>query len=112
MDSNIRTRILKLLAGVFATEESTGQFLWAAAEAQSVIAFRFAASEDDRRSVGEVPLAELVGLITANHKLLEADDPPVNYARLIGLARLSQSARDRITEAIAAVRRQPKERPV
>ena len=106
MGSNIRTRILELLAGVFATKESTGQFLWAAAKAQPTIEFRFAASEDDRRSVDEVPLAELVGLITANLKLLEADDPPVNYARLIGLARLSQSARDRLTEAITFVRTQ------
>jgi very-short-patch-repair endonuclease len=110
--SNIRARILELLDAVFATEESTGRFLWELTEAQPVIDFRFAASESDRRSVDEIPLAELVGLITANRRLMEANDPPVDYARLIGLARLSQSARDRITEAIAAVRRQPEEPPV
>jgi hypothetical protein len=98
--SNIRTRILELLDGVFATDESTGRFLWAAADAPPIIEFRFAATEDDRRSLDEVALAELSGLITANRELLESVDPPISYARLIGLGRLSQSARERIIEAI------------
>ena len=103
MGSNIRSRILE---GVFATEESTGRFLWTGAAARPEVDFRFAANDDDRRSVDEIPLAELFGLIRANRRLLEADDPPVTYARLIGLARLSQSARERIAEAITFVRPQ------
>ena len=106
MGSNIRSRILELLEGVFATEESTGRFLWTGAAARPEVDFRFAANDDDRRSVDEIPLAELFGLIRANRRLLEADDPPVTYARLIGLARLSQSARERIAEAITFVRPQ------
>jgi hypothetical protein len=93
-----------VLDGVCVTEESTGRFLWAAADPPSTIDFRFAASEDERRSVDEIALAELSGLVAANRKLLEADDPAVNYARVIGLARLSKSARERINEAVAIVR--------
>ncbi len=104
--SNIRSRILELLEGVTATDETTGRFLWASEEASPEIAFRFADTEDDRRAVDEISLAELIGLVSGNRGLLGDDDPPVSFARLIGLARLSRSARERLEEAIFAVRAQ------
>ena len=68
-----------------------------------VVNFRFAKSDDDRRSVDEISIAELSGLIHQQRELLAEDDPAIAFARSIGLARLSQSARDRIEEAIRTV---------
>ncbi|TWU18275.1 DUF3320 domain-containing protein [Allorhodopirellula heiligendammensis] len=98
--ANIRSRILELLGDVVSTDESTGRFLWASEEPQSVVNFRPAKSDDDRRSVDEISIAELTGLIRQRRQLLAEDDPAVSLARSIGLARLSQSARERIEEAI------------
>ena len=100
---NIRNRILDLLGDVIATEESTGRFLWSSDEPQSIVDFRVAKSEDDRRSVDEISVAELSGLVHQQRELLAEDDPAVALARSIGLARLSQSARHRIEEAIRMV---------
>lgn len=98
--ANIRNRILDLLDGVAATDESTGRFLWSSNIPQQVIEFRPAKTDDDRRSVDEISIAELLGLVDQQKELLAEDDPAVALARVIGLARLSQSARDRIEEAI------------
>jgi very-short-patch-repair endonuclease len=107
--SNIRARVLELLDGVYATNESTGRFLWTTSEAYTVIEFRFAATEDDRRGVDEIALAELTGLIASKPELMASSDPPVSFARQMGLARLSKSARQRISEAIDVVRKLPGE---
>lgn len=98
--ANIRSRILDLLGNVVATDESTGRFLWASKEPQSVVDFRPARSDDDRRSVDEISIAELSGLVQSECELLAEADPAVALARSIGLARLSQSARERLEEAI------------
>lgn len=101
--ANIRNRILELLGEMVATDEVTGRFLWSSKEPQVVVNFRFAKSDDDRRSVDEISIAELSGLIHQQRELLAEDDPAIAFARSIGLARLSQSARDRIEEAIRTV---------
>ncbi len=98
--ANIRCRILDLLGDVVSTDESTGRFLWASDEPQPEVKFRPAKSDDDRRSVDEISIAELTGLIQCESELLTETDPAVSVARSIGLARLSQSARERIEEAI------------
>lgn len=99
--TNIRARILSLLNDVSATDEATGRFLWASPDPLPVIEFRNAKSAEDRRNVDEIALAELIGLIRSNKALLMDDDPALAVARYIGFARLSQTARDRIEEAIA-----------
>ncbi|OYP38037.1 DUF3320 domain-containing protein [Rhodopirellula sp. MGV] len=98
--ANIRTRIVDLLGEVVSTTESTGTFLWVGDAPQSIIAFRPAQTDDDRRSVDEISIAELAGLIQENRELLSENDPAVAIARTLGLARLAQSARERIEEAI------------
>ncbi len=82
---------------------ATGRFLWFSDEPQRVVNFRIAKSDDDRRSVDEISIAELSGLVQQQRELLAEDDPAVALARSIGLARLSQSARERIEEAIRLV---------
>ncbi|WP_246106071.1 DUF3320 domain-containing protein [Rosistilla ulvae] len=101
--ANIQCRILDLLGDVLSTDESTGRFLWASDASQPVVKFRPAKSDDDRRSVDEISIAELTGLIQCESELLTETDPAVSVARSIGLTRLSQSARDRIEEAIRSI---------
>ena len=101
--ANIRNRILSLLGNVVTTDESTGRFLWSSDNPQQIVDFRPAKTDDDRRSVDEISIAELSGLVHQQRELLSDDDPAVALARSIGLARLSQSARDRIEEAIRLV---------
>lgn len=98
--ANIRTRILALLGDVAATEESAGRFLWSEKQPKTLIAFRPAQSDEDRRSIDEISIAELIGLVRREKELLLDSDPAVALARSIGLARLSQSARERLEEAI------------
>tara|TARA_R110002073_G_scaffold7245_26_gene41479 strand:+ start:2613 stop:8513 length:5901 start_codon:yes stop_codon:yes gene_type:complete len=99
--ANIRSRVLNLLVGVPSTKETTGRFLWSSETPSRIICFRNASCEDDRRSVGEMPIAELLGLIQRNEHLLSEDDPAIALARSIGLGRLSQSARQRFEEAVS-----------
>lgn len=94
----IRSRILDLLTDIASTDESTGRFLWME-EPQKTIDFRHPLSEDDRRGVDEISIAELLGLIQENPEFLNEDDPAIAYARFIGIGRLSKSARERIEEA-------------
>lgn len=96
----IRNRVLQLLADVTATEEATGRFLWAGAQPQPVVPFRHPRSRGDRRSIDEISLAELRGLIAEQPELLTADDPAVAIARALGVARLSGAARQRLEAAM------------
>jgi len=66
----------------------------------AIVEFRPARSEEDQRSVDEISIAELIGLVQSEKALLSDSAPAVAFARSIGLARLSQSARDRIETAI------------
>jgi hypothetical protein len=98
--ANIRDRILSILRGFPATDESTGRFLWNESGPQETIAFREAMSDEDKRAIDEISLSELRGLIRQNTDLLQQSDPAVAIARAIGFGRLSQQARERIAEAI------------
>lgn len=98
--ATIRKRILDLLDEVPVSEESTGRFFWTAAGPEAVVPFRQPPSAEHRRSLDEISLAELRGLIQSNPRLLQADDPVAAVAKHIGVGRLNRSARDRIDEAI------------
>ena len=100
-----KTKPVSMIASVVATEESTGRFLWSGGQPTTTVEFRPAQSENDRRGVDEISIAELIGLVQREKELLSDSDPAVALARSIGLARLSQSARDRIEEAIRLARK-------
>jgi very-short-patch-repair endonuclease len=99
--AKLRQRILDLVSDVVATEETTGRFLWNADGPLTAVPFRYAYNEEERRSVDEISIAELLGLIQANPQVLHEADPAIAYARELGLARLAQSARERLEEAIS-----------
>ena len=98
--ANIRDRILNILRGFPATDESTGRFLWNESGPQATIEFREAMSDEDKRAIDEISLSELRGFIRQNTDLLQQSDPAVAIARAIGVGRLAQPARERIAEAI------------
>lgn len=100
--ANIKRRILDVLSDATVTEESTGRFLWKTPSPLPSVVFRFPRAGEDRRSVDEIALAELIGLVRCRSDLAASDDPALAFAREIGLARLARSARDRLEEALEA----------
>ncbi len=98
--TRIRQRIDALIANFATTEESAGRFVWATAESSDTVPFRYSASDNDRRTVDEISLAELGGLLTAKPELLQEEDPVEAVARDIGVGRLTKATRARIEEAI------------
>lgn len=99
--ANIRNRILSALRGFPVTEESTGRFLWNESGPQTRVDFRLPTSDDDKRAIDEISLAELRGFVHQNRDLLAQSDPALAIARAIGIGRLNQSSRQRIEAAIA-----------
>jgi hypothetical protein len=70
----------------------------------AIVPFRYSRNEEERRSIDEISIAELLGLIEENQHFLDEEDPAVSCGRALGLARLAQSARERLEEAISQVR--------
>lgn len=102
--SRIREQIQLHLREVDATEEQTGRFLWPRGTVSESIAYREPASEEDRRPVSEIAIAELVGCVESNPDLLDEADPALSFARLIGLDRLAAASRARLEDAISLAR--------
>lgn len=100
--NRIRQRVLELLPDVIVTEEPVGKFLWPGPASQDSIPFRYPADEGERRSLDEIAMPELVGLVNEFPSLTEYDDPALVLAREIGLARLARAARERLEEALLA----------
>ncbi|MFO1005565.1 MAG: DUF3320 domain-containing protein [Planctomycetaceae bacterium] len=98
--AKVRQRVLDLLADVPATEEPVGRFLWSGAAPLALVPFRYAKMGDERRSVNEIAMPELLGLLQDHPDLVTSDDPALALARVIGLARLSSNARERLEKAI------------
>ncbi|MBX3426900.1 MAG: DUF3320 domain-containing protein [Pirellulales bacterium] len=98
--ARIKQRVLQLLPGVTSTVEPVGTFLWPGGAAQESIPFRYSADDAERRSINEVAMPELVGLVRGRPDLVASDDPALALAREIGLARLARSARERLEEAL------------
>ncbi|MGB7344846.1 MAG: DUF3320 domain-containing protein, partial [Pirellulaceae bacterium] len=101
--AKIKQRVLETVSELTATRESAGTFLWPSGNVLESLPFRYSSSDDDRRSLDEIPMPELVGLIQSEKHHLENEDPALAYAREIGLARLAKSARQRIESAIEIV---------
>lgn len=108
--AKIRDHVLNQIKGCPATDESSGRFLWSWDQTiEPSIPFRYPSSEnlDSKgcRSVAEISIAELCGLVQSNFAAMEnADDSVVFLAREIGIGRVSQTARTRIADAIERAR--------
>jgi len=95
-------RLEQLLTDLPATHESAGRFLWAPDQLAETIPFRHPATEDDRRSVDEISLAELLGLIQQHPEALTDPDPATTLARHLGISRVAKSTQARLEEVIEA----------
>ena len=102
--SQIKQRILDLLPDVTVTEEPVGRFLWPTAAPQGSIPFRYPCNDETRRSIDEISMPELIGLVREHPALAISDDPAIAFAREIGLARLARAARERLESAVEASR--------
>jgi very-short-patch-repair endonuclease len=100
MGTRLRQRILDVVSDAAFTEETTGRFLWNCKGPLATVPFRYAHNDEERRSIDEISIAELLGLIESNPNVLNEDDPAIACARELGIARLAQSARRRLEEAI------------
>ena len=96
----IRDRILTLIEDVQSTQESTGRFLWASNGPLETTDFRHPLTEDDRRPVDQIALAELCHIVITHRDDLSESDPALAISRRIGVNRLTSGARERIQEAI------------
>lgn len=101
----IRERIDLYLRGLDATTESSGEFLWKKGAVSEIAPYRKAASEEARRPIADIPLAELASVVLDNPDLLDQPDPARDLARLLGVERLAAVSRSRLDEAIARARR-------
>ncbi|NTH42743.1 DUF3320 domain-containing protein [Agrobacterium rhizogenes] len=97
----IRERIDLHLRGLDTTQESSGEFIWKKGAISDIVPYRQPASEDARRSIADIPLAELAFVVLNNPDLLDEPDPARDLARLLGVERLAAVSRSRLDEAIA-----------
>jgi very-short-patch-repair endonuclease len=100
----IRERIDLHLRGLDTTRESSGEFVWKKGTVLDILPYRRPASEDARRSIADIPLAELASVVLDNSELLDEPDPARDLARLLGVERLAAVSRARLDEAIARAR--------
>ena len=100
----IRERIDRHLSGLDRTTESSGEFIWKKGTVSEILPYRQPASDDARRSIADVPLAELTSVVLHNPELLYEPDPARELARLLGVERLAAVSRARLDEAIARAR--------
>ncbi len=81
-------------------EETTGTFVWAKDSEKQLITFRQAINKNYRRSVTDIPISEIAGLIDAQPHLLNEQDPVNAIARAMGYDRVAAAIRARVSEAI------------
>ncbi|RAZ88888.1 DNA helicase [Mesorhizobium hawassense] len=102
----IRERIDLHLRGMDRTQESSGEFVWKQGAVTDFLPYRQPVSEGARRSIADIPLAELASVVIDNPGLLDMPDPARDLAHLLGMERLAAISRARLDEAIARARRQ------
>jgi hypothetical protein len=102
--ARIRDQIALHLKKFDRTEETTGSFPWLPGSSTLRVKFRSTNDANHRRALGEIALAEPADFILSNIAVLEEDDPPLVYARLMQVDRLANPSRSRIEEAIAHAR--------
>ena len=100
----IRERIDLHLRGLDITAESSGEFVWKAGTQREILAYRQPANAEARRSIADIPLAELTSIVLENSDVLEEPDPARAVAQLLGVERLAVASRTRLDEALARAR--------
>ncbi|MEM9353660.1 MAG: DUF3320 domain-containing protein [Planctomycetota bacterium] len=98
--ARIRDRVLALIPELPATKEGVGRFLWSSDAPHATVPFRYAADEDERRSLDEIPTPELFGLLINRPDIAVSEDPALALAREVGLSRLATAARERLESVI------------
>ncbi|MEP9349145.1 DUF3320 domain-containing protein [Xanthobacter sp. KR7-225] len=101
--ARIKARIAQCFAAMERTSEGSGDFLWRAGSVRELIAYRAPSGEASRRSVAEIPLAELAFVVDRNRNILEDPDPALALARLLGIDRLKATTRPRLAEAVERI---------
>ena len=96
----IRERIQLHLKAFERTTEDVGDFLWKPGTRADTHPYRPPLDAESRRSVTEIPLAELAGLVREHPTLRDESDPALSLARLIGVERLAATSRARLDEAV------------
>lgn len=102
--ARIRERVDIHLRDLDRTVESSGEFIWKKGTVSDILRYRQPASGDARRSIGDIPLAELTAVVLDNPDLLDEPDPAREVAGLLGVERLAAVSRARLDEAIARAR--------
>ncbi|NTZ42558.1 DUF3320 domain-containing protein [Altererythrobacter sp. SALINAS58] len=97
----IRDQIAMHLRDFDRTTEFGAEFIWSKGAIVPVHPYRRPATEDARRSIADMPLAELVAVVQDNPGLLDMPDPARDLARVLGVERLASASRDRLDEALA-----------
>ena len=100
--AKISERVWEVISDVHATKESVGQFLWASESASDVVLYRPPAADGERRSLDEIAIQELIGLVRSVPDLSGTSDAALRLAREIGLARIAKPARERLEAALEA----------
>jgi very-short-patch-repair endonuclease len=100
----IRERIDLHLRGCDTTSESSGVFLWKKDGVTDIVPYRPPADDNSRRSIADIPLAELASVVIDNPSLLNKSDPARDMAKLLGVDRLAAVSRLRLDEAITRAR--------
>jgi len=96
----IRERLDLHLDALDRTVESSGDFIWKKDSVTELLDYRPPANDSARRSIADIPLAELASVVVANPALLDQTDPVRDFARLLGLERVTAVSRSRLSEAI------------
>ncbi|WP_284274933.1 DUF3320 domain-containing protein [Mesorhizobium huakuii] len=102
----IRERIDLHLRDLDRTQESSGEFIWKKGKVSDLLPYRQPVNEEARRSIADIPLAELASMVIGNPDLLVMHDPARDLARLLGVERLAAISRARLEEAIARAKLQ------
>ncbi|WP_348633093.1 DUF3320 domain-containing protein, partial [Mesorhizobium sp. M2A.F.Ca.ET.039.01.1.1] len=71
----IRERIDLHLRDVDRTQESSGEFIWKKGAVSEFLSYRWPLNEEARRSIADIPLAELASVVFDNPGLLDMPDP-------------------------------------
>jgi Protein of unknown function (DUF3320)/REase_MTES_1575/AAA domain len=102
--ARIREQITLHLRTSDRTEETSGTFLWKPGSVAMRVPFRRPQGPDHRRGLAEISIVELADFVISHPDVLEEEDPPLVYARLIQVVRLAAPSRERLLEAIARAR--------
>jgi very-short-patch-repair endonuclease len=108
--AKIRERIDMHLRDFDRTQESSGEFIWKPGAVTEVFTYRPPHSEEARRGIPDIPLAELAAVVRGHPDLLDEPDPARELARILGVERLAGGSRARLDEAIARARRRDQAR--